>query len=620
VSFRYYKRIRLGKGINLNFSKTGVGISAGVPGARYSMHSSGRRVKTVGIPGTGLYYRKDTYTTKPGARVPPSAPALQVRSRPSPFMPRRDKAFVGAARSVASGDWADALAELSGARRAKGGSAPSIEFLTAACYVGLGQRAQAIEPLERVVASDQRLPDDLMRRYLAASAVQVQVTPNVIAQVAMDRAGAALLLAEVLQHTGRTPEAIELLETLGASTSSPALALSLADLYVEQGAWEDARRVTQSFVANTDDLSLQILALRARAQRESGDLAGAAASLKEALRFRKRDPHLLNAARYERALLEELMGRRAQARKDLTRIYDADPAFEDVAERLGRPEPPPPAVPADVDGPSGTAALLPPPAPTGTRGTTSALSGWIKRHKALTAVITCLLALFLIGTALGRTDHTSAVASASLSSSTSPQAQASPAATSAPSTPPPAMVKVPTLVGRTLGKAKRAATKARLEVALTKRYAHAPAGTILRQSIAGGHEVEEHTILTLVVAKPYPHVPGVIGKQHSPAARLLKKAGYQVKLVQQPTTTVTDGVVLSESPSPTSELLPGHVVTLVVANNTCTPGYSPCLPYASDYDCAGGSGDGPKYVYGVETVTGSDIYGLDADNDGLGCE
>lgn len=52
----------------------------------------------------------------------------------------------------------------------------------------------------------------------------------------------------------------------------------------------------------------------------------------------------------------------------------------------------------------------------------------------------------------------------------------------------------------------------------------------------------------------------------------------------------------------------------------CTPGYRPCLHPASDYDCAGGSGDGPRYVSGTVRVTGSDPYGLDADNDGYGCE
>lgn len=47
--------------------------------------------------------------------------------------------------------------------------------------------------------------------------------------------------------------------------------------------------------------------------------------------------------------------------------------------------------------------------------------------------------------------------------------------------------------------------------------------------------------------------------------------------------------------------------------------YNPCLPPASDYDCEGGSGNGPAYT-GMVEVTGTDIYGLDADGDGIGCE
>jgi hypothetical protein len=58
--------------------------------------------------------------------------------------------------------------------------------------------------------------------------------------------------------------------------------------------------------------------------------------------------------------------------------------------------------------------------------------------------------------------------------------------------------------------------------------------------------------------------------------------------------------------------------------SNCTPGYSPCLIYhgGADYDCAGGSGNGPYYTEPgvVYNVTGSDPYGLDADNDGRGCE
>lgn len=52
----------------------------------------------------------------------------------------------------------------------------------------------------------------------------------------------------------------------------------------------------------------------------------------------------------------------------------------------------------------------------------------------------------------------------------------------------------------------------------------------------------------------------------------------------------------------------------------CDPNYSGCLdPNAYDYDCIGGSGDGPRYT-GTVRVLGSDHYGLDADGDGIGCE
>jgi uncharacterized low-complexity protein len=53
----------------------------------------------------------------------------------------------------------------------------------------------------------------------------------------------------------------------------------------------------------------------------------------------------------------------------------------------------------------------------------------------------------------------------------------------------------------------------------------------------------------------------------------------------------------------------------------CHPSYKgACLdPKASDYDCLGGSGNGPKYT-GRVRVVGPDVFRLDADGDGWGCE
>ncbi|WCB92634.1 hypothetical protein DSM104299_01331 [Baekduia alba] len=58
------------------------------------------------------------------------------------------------------------------------------------------------------------------------------------------------------------------------------------------------------------------------------------------------------------------------------------------------------------------------------------------------------------------------------------------------------------------------------------------------------------------------------------------------------------------------------------AKQKCDPAYKGrCLkPNVSDYDCAGGSGNGPYYVSGPFRVVGNDHYRLDADHDGIACE
>jgi hypothetical protein len=55
--------------------------------------------------------------------------------------------------------------------------------------------------------------------------------------------------------------------------------------------------------------------------------------------------------------------------------------------------------------------------------------------------------------------------------------------------------------------------------------------------------------------------------------------------------------------------------------SSCDPNYSgKCVPIASDVDCAGGSGNGPAYTSGPVYIIGSDIYDLDRDGNGIGCE
>lgn len=68
MGFRFQRRVKIAKGVHLNLSKSGIGVSAGIPGARIGIGPRGVR-KTIGIPGTGLSY---TSTSHLGPRVHPS--------------------------------------------------------------------------------------------------------------------------------------------------------------------------------------------------------------------------------------------------------------------------------------------------------------------------------------------------------------------------------------------------------------------------------------------------------------------------------------------------------------------------------------------------------------------
>ena len=76
-------------------------------------------------------------------------------------------------------------------------------------------------------------------------------------------------------------------------------------------------------------------------------------------------------------------------------------------------------------------------------------------------------------------------------------------------------------------------------------------------------------------------------------------------LIQPRQTTTTPSPAPSTSPN----------------QSECHPSYvGACVPRASDVDCASGSGNGPAYVRGPVRVVGTDVYGLDRDNDGIGCQ
>ena len=190
--------------------------------------------------------------------------------------------------------------------------------------------------------------------------------------------------------------------------------------------------------------------------------------------------------------------------------------------------------------------------------------------------------LVVLGVVALREDDTSRTASQATTQSTTGYVFPT-VATTLPttSTAPPttrARVTVPKLVGMKLTSARAALAdrglRGTIKYRSTSRY---PAGTVISQSRRTGAGVLPDTRITLVVAKAPP----------------------------PPATTAP--------PPPPSPTAPPR---------DCDPSYpDACLdPNAEDYDCAGGSGDGPKYVEGPIRVRPPDPFDLDRDGDGWGCE
>jgi hypothetical protein len=110
----------------------------------------------------------------------------------------------------------------------------------------------------------------------------------------------------------------------------------------------------------------------------------------------------------------------------------------------------------------------------------------------------------------------------------------------------------------------------------------------------------------------------------STTARAAAGAGAGAAVVAPAERTTARAAARTATPPPpppsTRTTTSKPVAAAKPAGSGCDPNYSGCVPVASDVDCEGGSGNGPAYVQGPVRVTGKDVYGLDADHDGIACE
>lgn len=345
MGLRMRRSIGLGGGVRLNLGLRGVGVSGGVRGLRYSVHSSGRQTAIIGLPGTGLSYvttlnagGRRRSTARSSAKVTPAIEPVAPR-RAGLFSPGYEKEYAKGVEAYRAGDTVRALVRLrSASSKDTSDHAISDDLLLGVLELMSGNASAAIPALEKVVASKHALPDQLLLRYLPGATVELQITPLVRVVMGWSSLLGALALAEAYQVERRLDEAIGLLQKIHFLAADPALTLSLCELLSQNGAWADVVALSAG-VANDDDLSLQVRLFQAAALERLGLRDAAVDAYRDCLRSKKRTADLLIAARYARGRLLLDLGKRSPALRDLGTVYAYDPHYLDVADLLASAKP-----------------------------------------------------------------------------------------------------------------------------------------------------------------------------------------------------------------------------------------------------------------------------------------
>lgn len=130
-------------------------------------------------------------------------------------------------------------------------------------------------------------------------------------------------------------------------------------------------------------------------------------------------------------------------------------------------------------------------------------------------------------------------------------------------------------------------------------------------------------VASSIVSEPSgaPIAPSIVPKVQEQSKNPSETAGMPIVEEEE--------IVPISTPSPTpapTKTIPKKDQEVVVpklkskAETNCHSSYSGCLKQnAGDYDCSGGTGNGPNYTGPVQ-VYESDPFDLDRDNDGWGCE
>ena len=338
--------MKLMPGVRLNFNKNSVGMSFGVPGARYTVNSKGRRTVTAGIPGTGLY---NVETLSSGRRSSAASRATSASSNvpgqnqsqydlmPGIFARKAERKFYKYLLDIFESGAEDTPDQAIEKATALQTLYPTLNYslgLLKFLYSIKGGAIKNEDALEMGMElwnkRQTAFADKYVRKYFQGIKPQVSITPGISTSSVYTSQTLGHILVELLQEMGKYEEAIELLHQL---QPDQLVAISLADIEISTKDFDGAIATTED-IENDDDATAMLLVLRGVAFREKGLNEGALECFKRALASKKRSEVLRHRALFERAETYSRLGKKALAIKDLEKILVEDSDYPAVQEKL----------------------------------------------------------------------------------------------------------------------------------------------------------------------------------------------------------------------------------------------------------------------------------------------
>lgn len=197
-----------------------------------------------------------------------------------------------------------------------------------------GKRKGAIPFLEMSLVEGGGTMGSFLRDLGLVPYITFTFAPGVRMGVTVSPRGVRALLARLYRSMGFNAPAREIMERLAMGGTDPILLLELVELYFSEGQYNRIVELLHD-LENDTPVHTALLFYLAMALEALNIPRLAFVAYNKALRRKKgRDPRLLRTIRYHRALLYEKMGMRRRYRQELELLWEEDPHYLDLGERM----------------------------------------------------------------------------------------------------------------------------------------------------------------------------------------------------------------------------------------------------------------------------------------------